>query len=179
MATELMRTCFEMYNTTATGLAPEIAYFNTNPTDKNDIIIQPRDTHYILRPEVVESLFYMYKITKNPVYQEWGWKIFEAIERHCKVESGGYTGINNVNDLNSPKTNMMESFFLAETLKYLYLLFSEEDLIPLDKFVLNTEAHPIPIFRPNWKASDIPNERKKLEEDASRELAQEVAEPLI
>ena len=40
----------------------------------------------------------------------------------------------------------MESFFMSETLKYFYLLFSDEVKIPLDKYVINTEAHPIPIF---------------------------------
>ena len=39
------------------------------------------------------------------------------------------------------------SFFLAETLKYLYLLFINEDPWPLDKYVFNTEAHPLPIFQ--------------------------------
>jgi mannosyl-oligosaccharide alpha-1,2-mannosidase len=42
----------------------------------------------------------------------------------------------------------METFFLAETLKYLYLLFGSNDVFPLDKYVFNTEAHPFPIFDP-------------------------------
>ena len=45
-----------------------------------------------------------------------------------------------------PQRDKMESFFLGETLKYLYLLFSDESLVPLDHFVFNTEAHPLPIF---------------------------------
>lgn len=46
-----------------------------------------------------------------------------------------------------PKRDKMESFFLAETLKYLYLLLddSQPDLVPLDQYVFNTEAHPLPI----------------------------------
>jgi len=58
-------------------------------------------------------------------------------------------------DSHSPqKDNLQQSFFLAETLKYLYLLFSEDDLIPLDQYVFNTEAHPLPIFKEpfnEWK----------------------------
>ena len=45
------------------------------------------------------------------------------------------------------KDDVQQSFFLAETLKYLYLLFSPDDTVPLDRWVLNTEAHPLPIFR--------------------------------
>jgi endoplasmic reticulum Man9GlcNAc2 1,2-alpha-mannosidase len=40
----------------------------------------------------------------------------------------------------------METFFLGETLKYFYLLFGENDVLPLDKYVFNTEAHPLPII---------------------------------
>jgi len=44
------------------------------------------------------------------------------------------------------KTDKMETFFFAETLKYLYLIFSEAELIPLDQYVFNTEAHPLKIW---------------------------------
>jgi len=44
------------------------------------------------------------------------------------------------------KDDMMQSFFLAETLKYLYLLFSPSTVIPLDEWVFNTEAHPVRII---------------------------------
>lgn len=65
-----------------------------------------------------------------------------------QVSSGGYTSINNVRDpdYTSPR-DKMESFFLGETLKYLYLLFSDDPgLISLDEYVFNTEAHPLPIW---------------------------------
>lgn len=58
---------------------------------------------------------------------------------------GGFSGLKNVYRVDSSKDDVQQSFFLAETLKYLYLLFSEDDLIPLDAWVLNTEAHPLPI----------------------------------
>jgi hypothetical protein len=48
-----------------------------------------------------------------------------------------------------PMDNRMDTFFLAETLKYLYLLFSPDDFIPLESYVFNTEAHPLPVFTPN------------------------------
>lgn len=68
----------------------------------------------------------------------------------AQVPSGGYSSISNVQDPRSPQPrDKMESFFLGETLKYLYLLFSDDpDLLSLDTYVFNTEAHPLPIWAP-------------------------------
>lgn len=66
------------------------------------------------------------------------------MEKHCRV-AGGFTGIRDVYQVNPSKDDVQQSFFLAETLKYLYLLFSDDDLLPLDKWVFNTEAHPFPV----------------------------------
>lgn len=176
-----MLTCFELYNSTATGLSPEIAYFNMAEEGGNyDILIQPRDAHNILRPETVESLFYLHKATMHErqqaqqqggqeeaatsVYQEWAWQIFEAFEQHSRVPTGGYSGLQNVQDVGSARINKMESFWLGETLKYFYLLFSEQDLVPLDRYVFNTEAHPIPIFLPPWLEEEDDQQQQEEEE---------------
>lgn len=164
LAEDLARTCVEMYAVTSTGLAPEIAYFNVegnleggpdggNKNNKyvKDIIIKPADRHNLLRPETVESLFVLYRITEDPKYREWGWEIFEAFEKHTKVKSGGYTSLDDVTVLPPPRRDKMETFFLGETLKYLYLLFGENDTIPLDEFIFNSEAHPLPIIGNNRK----------------------------
>jgi mannosyl-oligosaccharide alpha-1,2-mannosidase len=100
----------------------------------------------ILRPETVESLFYLWRLTGNKTYQEWGWNIFQAFEKNSRVESG-YVGLKDVNT--GAKDNKMQSFFLAETLKYLYLLFSPSSVISLDEWVFNTEAHPLKIVARN------------------------------
>jgi len=92
----------------------------------------------------VESLFYLYRLTKAPVYREWGWNIFTAFEKHTKLDEG-YASIT---DVFIPKyIDKMETFYLAETLKYLYLLFSDDfDVLSLNDYVFNTEAHPLPIY---------------------------------
>ncbi|KAL2244676.1 mannosyl-oligosaccharide 1,2-alpha-mannosidase MNS3 [Sesamum indicum] len=158
LAEDLAKTCFEIYSVTSTGLAPEIAYFNVegqsergpgggNKKSKyvDDIIIKPADRHNLLRPETVESLFVLFRITEDPKYREWGWEIFEAFEKYTKVDSGGYTSLDDVTVLPPHRRDKMETFFLGETLKYLYLLFGDRNAIPLDKYVFNTEAHPLPI----------------------------------
>lgn len=68
----------------------------------------------------------------------------QAIEKHCKVDNG-YSGIRDVYAYTTSKDDVQQSYFLAETLKYLYLLFSEDSLLPLDRWVFNTEAHPLPV----------------------------------
>ncbi|KAK3137279.1 hypothetical protein QOZ80_5BG0450240 [Eleusine coracana subsp. coracana] len=160
LAEDLAKTCVEMYFVTSTGLAPEIAYFHIegnsevgpdggNKSSKyiNDIIIKPLDRHNLLRPETVESLFVLYRITEDPKYREWGWQIFQSFEKYTKVDSGGYTSLDDVTSLPPHKRDKMETFFLGETLKYLYLLFDDSNTLPLDKYVFNTEAHPLPIMR--------------------------------
>ena len=139
LARELLKTCWAMNAVTATGLAPEIAYFNAAEEDlqpgpgggrsphskrrsseahvlwKKDIRIKPADAHNLQRPETVESLFVLWRITGDPVYQERGWKIFEAFERHTRLGGGGegYTSIDNVNAVPSTLRDNMESFWLV------------------------------------------------------------------
>ncbi|KAF5724699.1 class I alpha-mannosidase 1B [Fusarium mundagurra] len=87
------------------------------------------NAEYILRPETIESLYYAYRATGDHKYQDWAWEAFEALNRMCKVE-GGYTGLKSVMKTKDDKTrkfvDKMESFWLAETLKYLYLMFAED-----------------------------------------------------
>ncbi|CAL4903426.1 unnamed protein product [Urochloa decumbens] len=166
LAEDLAKTCVEMYFVTSTGLAPEIAYFHIegnpeggpgggNKSNKyvNDIIIKPLDRHNLLRPETVESLFVLHRITEDPKYREWGWQIFEAFEKYTKVDSGGYSSLDDVTSIPPHRRDKMETFFLGETLKYLYLLFDESNTLPLDKYVFNTEAHPLPVMRSVEQAS--------------------------
>lgn len=82
----------------------------------------------------------------DPEYQEIGWQIFKSIERYCKTPIA-YSAIQDVT-LSDPRwTNSMQSYFFAETIKYLFLLFSPRDTIRLDEMVFNTEGHPLPIWK--------------------------------
>lgn len=159
MGAELTKTCAQMYFRTATGLAPEIAYFRTDESDMSegvrgltdDMYIKALDAHNLQRPETVESLFILWRTTGDVKYRDWGWKIFEAFEKHTRIETGGHASLDSVEENPPHKRDKMETFWLAETLKYLYLLFGDDDLIPLSEYVFNTEAHPLPIFAPKEK----------------------------
>lgn len=136
LAEELAWTCYNFYQSTPTKLAGENYFFHGG----KDMSVGT--SWNIMRPETIESLFYLWRLTGNKTYQEWGWNIFQAFEKNSRVESG-YVGLKDVNS--GVKDNMMQSFFLAETLKYLYLLFSPTSVISLDEWVFNTEAHPLKI----------------------------------
>jgi mannosyl-oligosaccharide alpha-1,2-mannosidase len=135
LAKKLMHTCYQLYHLQPTGLSPDIVTFPG---------LKVSDPKYRLRPETIESLFYLWRVTKDPIYRDMGYEIFQNIEKHCRTEHG-YAAVMDVTHLPVRTENKMESFFLAETLKYHYLLQSPEDLIPLDKYVFNTEAHPLSI----------------------------------
>ncbi|KAF2175005.1 glycoside hydrolase family 47 protein [Zopfia rhizophila CBS 207.26] len=98
-------------------------------------------TVYLLRPEAIESIFYLYRVTGNSSYQDMAWEMFQAIEKNTRTEFAN-AALRDMTRQDPPKDDSMQSFWLAETLKYLYLVFSEPDLISLDEFVYNTEAHP-------------------------------------
>ena len=143
-------TCYQSYNRSETKLGPEAFWFDNGKEAEG----KKEHNFFILRPEVIESYFILWRTTHNPKYRRWGWEVVEALEAHCRIPSGGYSGLKNANDPNS-YDDIQQSFFLAETLKYLYLLFSDDELIPLDQWVFNTEAHPLPIIRGGLKNAII------------------------
>jgi mannosidase alpha-like ER degradation enhancer 2 len=95
---------------------------------------------YALRPEVIESAYYLYHFTGDPRYREMGRTFFDSLVKYCRTPVG-YAALKDVE--NKTQEDDMESFFLAETLKYLYLLFAPPQTIDLNDTVFNTEAHPI------------------------------------
>ena len=83
----------------------------------------------------------MYRITGAEKWREKGWAMFTAIRKLTDTEYGN-SMVLDVTNPDSPLSDTAESFWTAETLKYFYLLFSEPELLSLDKWALNTEAHP-------------------------------------
>ncbi|CCI41448.1 unnamed protein product [Albugo candida] len=97
---------------------------------------------YVLRPELAESTFYMHEATQDSSWLRAGAHIVESIENHCKTDCG-YASVKDVET--KQLKDEMPSFFLAETCKYLYLLFNTSSFIRNGNFVFTTEAHPFPI----------------------------------
>ena len=141
LAADLLDTCISLYLDQPTELGPERVEWLPHTAETPYRIASPR---YLLRPETVESIFIFYRITKEQKYRDAGWLIFEALEKYCKTPAA-YSGLRDVTNIHSSQDNSMQSFFMAETLKYLFLLFSDDDVLPLDQYVFNTEAHPFKI----------------------------------
>lgn len=74
-----------MYDEYPAGISPESVYFTPGA---NGLEMRSGASYYILRPEAVESLFIMWRLTKDPIYREWGWKIVQAINTHCRTKNG-------------------------------------------------------------------------------------------
>lgn len=127
-AEKIQESCYRMWT-----------HFGIEPEELNYKTFEVTAPYYILRPENIESAFYLYRKTKNPKYLEMGKTFFDSIIKYCKVDEG-YASLKSV--MSKEKMDSMESFFLAETFKYLYLIFAPEETLDLTKFVFNTEAHP-------------------------------------
>lgn len=137
LARELMQTCWGMYKWMATGLAAEITYFNIdnpplpesaphNPPEdfdpdpdapwRQDFDVRSNDVHNLQRPETVESLFYMWRITEDPKYREWGWEMFKSFVNYTAVdENGGFTSLSNANRIPPVPRDNLESFWLVSS----------------------------------------------------------------
>ncbi|KAI1331025.1 glycoside hydrolase [Xylariaceae sp. FL0255] len=102
------------------------------------------DTRYILRPEAIESIFVLYRITGREDLLNTAWDMFQAISNDTRTEfaNAAVWDVTIAAEDELQKYNSMESFWMGETLKYFYLIFSDPSLISLDEFVFNTEAHP-------------------------------------
>ncbi|KAK5110799.1 hypothetical protein LTR62_005510 [Meristemomyces frigidus] len=157
---------------------PNIPGMDSRPVGTDDYIIKNADAHNLQRPETVESLFYMWRITGDEKYRQWGWQMFQAFKKHTLTPDGlAFSSINSVNSVPTTLRDNMESFWLAETLKYFFLLFSSNDILPLTDVVFNTEAHAFPrfqlgkLFKTGW-------ERKPRDENGHL-IEQAKAEPAI
>jgi mannosyl-oligosaccharide alpha-1,2-mannosidase len=138
----LTKTCYEMFRKTNTGLAPESVEFRQGADFASN------QEYYLLRPETSESLFYLWRITKDEKYREWQWDIFLHLKEYCHVPSGGFAGLRGVNIIPPEQDDQQQSYLLAETFKYMYLTFAD-DVLPLNEWVFNTEAHPLKIRKRN------------------------------
>jgi len=116
--------------------------FNIEPEEFNFKTGKILSAYYVLRPENLESCFYLSRFTKDDRYLWMAKRMVDDIVEHCRNDIG-YASLKNVQTFE--KANSMQSFFFAETLKYAYLVFAPESALDFSKVVLNTEAHPMKI----------------------------------
>ncbi|KAK3362673.1 glycosyl hydrolase family 47-domain-containing protein [Lasiosphaeria hispida] len=170
---QLARGCVWMYDAFPSGLMPEVSevipcktadlapcewdearWKEEGPSQEVGMKQPPkpfsaiRDQQYQLRPEAIESVFILYRITGKKDLLDVAWRMFQAIKKSTETKFA-HSSITDVQlDGFTTKIDSMESFWIAETLKYFYLIFSEPEFISLDEYVFNTEAHPLRLPKP-------------------------------
>jgi len=128
-ARRLQTSSFKMWN--LYGIEPETLDYKTMRVVAGS---------YHLRPEIVESTYYLYHYTSDPEYRRMGEKMFGDFVKYCRGDSG-YAALADV--ITKQQLDEMQSFVLAETFKYFYLLFASPETLQFDKVIFNTEAHPL------------------------------------
>jgi len=128
-AKRLQDSSFTMWN--LHGIEPEVFDYRT---------MQVKSAGYPLRPEIVESTYYLYRYTKDEKYLRMGALMWKDFVKHCRTDEG-YAALKSV--VTKEKSDSMQSFLFAETFKYFYLLFSPPSTLNFNQVVFNTEAHPI------------------------------------
>lgn len=119
--------------------------FGIEPEQLDYVTMRPVEAGYVLRPEAIESAYYLFRATGQPRYREMGRAMVDSLFRYTRG-AVGFTALTDV--VTKERRDQMESFFLAETLKYAWLLFAPPSALPFDSVVFNTEAHPI---RRTWR----------------------------
>jgi hypothetical protein len=125
----LQEACFTMWNT-----------YGIEPEDFDYAKMDAARPRFFLNPEIMESAYYLYRATGQERYLVMGKTFFDGLKKYCRVP-GGYAELKSV--ITKEKADRMESYFLAETLKYLYLLFAPPETLDFNAVTFNTEAHPL------------------------------------
>merc|ERR1712079_983531 len=134
IAKGITNTCHESYDRSDTKLGPEAFRFSDAVEAR---ALKSNERYYILRPETFESYFILWRLTHDQKYRDWGWEAVQALDKVCKAP-GGYTGVKNVYQIDSPKDDVQQSFFLAESLKviksitntfFIYKMFMLDEIV--------------------------------------------------
>ena len=144
IAERIADTCHRLTLSTKTGLPREATVLFDDTALRKEEVRQ-----YRLRPEILESYFYLHRLTGSLQYRIWAWDLFHAIVKNCYVRQGNsFATLHDVDDTSAQPQHedRMETFWLAETLKYLYLIFSEDNVLNLGMYVLTTEGHPLRVI---------------------------------
>jgi len=129
----LQESSFKMWN--VQGIEPELFDYRSG---------EVKDPGYPLRPEIIESTYYLYRLTGDPRYRAMGKSLWNDFMKYCRTDVG-YAALESV--VTKKQKDSMQSFVFAETFKYFYLLFAPPATLDFDAIVFNTEAHPLKRFR--------------------------------
>lgn len=171
---ELMNSCWALYKASPSGLAAAKSFFKitldaapeapgvypsakidwganrgSSAKWKDDISLDPDWAQNNQDASFVESLLYLYRVTEEETYRQWGWELFTSYINYTSTPAGdGFVALSSV--LEPPQqVDVMNGLWLSRTLKFFYLLFAPLDLLPLDKVIFTTSGHVLPRFKLN------------------------------
>jgi len=144
-AAGLTDTCYQFYKRSPCGLSPEYYVFHMDRQPPDDMSIPSDAPQNLLRPEAAEAIFYMHYYTGDEKYRRMATEMWSAFQKNSKSQYG-FSAVVDVRQNPPTQSDKQESFWLAETLKYFYLIFAPEGTLNLEDWVLNTEAHPFKIW---------------------------------
>mmetsp|Transcript_1529 Transcript_1529/g.4487 ORF Transcript_1529/g.4487 Transcript_1529/m.4487 type:complete len:515 (-) Transcript_1529:178-1722(-) len=144
-AAALTETCYQFYERSPCGLSPELFVFHIDRQPPSDMSIPSNAPQNLLRPEAAEAIFYMHYYTGDEKYRRMATEMWSAFQKNSKSQYG-FSAVVDVRQNPPTQSDKQESFWLAETLKYFYLIFAPEGTLNLEDWVLNTEAHPFKIW---------------------------------
>lgn len=175
----LMKSCWALYKASPHGLAPSRSYVriaqeslaedsntdfnrngggNLNPGEEADVSLDPTWAQNYQNSSFVESLFYLWRITEQDHYRDWGWDMFASYLNNTLTPRGdGYVALSSVSEAALRQEDVMNGLWLSRTLKFFYLLFAPVDFLPLDKVVFTSGGHVFPRvkvtrgFKTGWK----------------------------
>ncbi|HST46029.1 MAG TPA: glycoside hydrolase family 47 protein, partial [Luteimonas sp.] len=152
-ARRLQASAFSMWQ--AHGIEPEVWDYRARQ------VVSPG---YPLRPEIVESAWYLYRLTGDSAYRDMGRTLFDDFVRHTRTESG-FAALADV--VSKQKKDDMESFVLAETFKYFYLLYADPATLDPTRTVLTTEAHPLRIVDGHYRVTTTAGGNEDVSQSAA------------
>ncbi|KAH7149548.1 glycoside hydrolase [Dactylonectria estremocensis] len=156
LGSRLTAGCVWAYDSFPTNIMPEIAELKPCPSIDGECryedlkpassqlppgFTRVRDPRYLLRPEAIESVFYMWRITGDELWRDAAWRMWEGIVKEAENDLA-FASVTDVRYEGSTQDDAMETFWMSETLKYFWLIFDDHKVLNLDDWVLNTEAHP-------------------------------------
>lgn len=153
----LADSCINTYTSSATGLGPGYWSYKLPDGSHNRVNITDEKFYkkhgfnyynqefkqYGFGPEVLESVFYAYRLTGDKRWQDVAWASFQNLIKYTQTDKGGLAPIADVSDVHTKQTDdPTGSYLYAELYKYLYLIFCDADVIDLGTHAFNTEGHP-------------------------------------
>ncbi|KAK7427094.1 hypothetical protein QQZ08_006363 [Neonectria magnoliae] len=157
LGSRLTAGCVWAYDSFPTNIMPEISELKACPSIDGKCryedlkssasnlppgFTRVRDPRYLLRPEAIESVFYMWRVTGDEMWRDAAWRMWEGIVKETENDLA-FASVSDVRHEGSDQDDSMETFWMSETLKYFWLIFEDHDVLNLDEWVLNTEAHPL------------------------------------